>query len=32
VAKKDSILAHCIARAAIHEQGGVEAAVVSETR
>jgi hypothetical protein len=27
VARKDSILAHCIARAVIHEQGGVEAAV-----
>jgi hypothetical protein len=26
VAKKDSILAHCLARAVIHEQGGVEAA------
>ncbi len=27
MAKKDSLLAHCIARAVIHEQGGLEAAV-----
>jgi hypothetical protein len=27
VAKKDSLLAHCLARAVIHEQGGLEAAV-----
>jgi hypothetical protein len=27
VARKDSILAHCVARAVIHEQGGLEAAV-----
>jgi hypothetical protein len=26
VAKKDSLLAHCLARAVIHEQGGLEAA------
>ena len=26
-ATKDSVLAHCIARAVIHEQGGIEAAV-----
>lgn len=27
MAKKDSLLAHCLARALIHEQGGLEAAV-----
>lgn len=27
MAKKDSLLAHCLARAVIHEQGGLEAAV-----
>jgi len=27
VAKTDSLLAHCLARAVIHEQGGLEAAV-----
>jgi hypothetical protein len=27
VAKRDSLLAHCLARAVIHEQGGLEAAV-----
>jgi hypothetical protein len=27
VAKKNSLLAHCLARAVIHEQGGLEAAV-----
>ena len=26
MAKKDSLLAHCLARAVIHEQGGLEAA------
>jgi hypothetical protein len=27
MAKKDSLLAHCLARAVIHEQGGLDAAV-----